>query len=59
MSITITAQAMTSDTTWHSARADGDRWSVTWLPGQVLTRSQATTAMILAKTVSAGIGDHR
>ena len=35
MIITITGQAMTSDMTRHSARADGGGWSVTWLPGRV------------------------
>jgi hypothetical protein len=49
---------MTSDTTPHSARAEGEGWAVTWLPGRVLTRNQATTAMVLAETVAGGIGDH-
>ena len=49
---------MTSDTTPHRARTDGDGWAVTWLPGRVLTRNQATTAMVLAETVAGGIGDH-
>jgi hypothetical protein len=31
---------------------------VTWLPGRILTRSQAITAMVLAETVAGGIGDH-
>ena len=42
----------------HSARADGDGWTVTWLPGRVLTRNHATTVMVLAETVAGGIGDH-
>jgi hypothetical protein len=29
-------------------------WSVSWLPGRVFTRSQATTAMVLASILSAG-----
>ena len=58
MNIRITDEAMTSDTTPHRARTDGDGWAVTWLPGQVLTRNQATTAMVLAETVAGGIGDH-
>lgn len=58
MSIRITDEAMTSDTPPHSARAEGDGWAVTWLPGRVLTRNQATTAMLLAETVaSGGVGD--
>ena len=45
MNIRITDEAMTSDTTPHSTRPDGDGWAVTWLPGRVLTRNQAITAM--------------
>ena len=55
MNIKITDEAMTSDTTPHSTRPDGDGWAVTWLPGRVLTRNQAITAMMLAETVA---GDH-
>lgn len=58
MSIKITDEAMTSDTTPHSARADGDGWAVTWLPGRALARNQAVSAMVLAETVAGGIGDH-
>jgi hypothetical protein len=58
VNIRITGEAMTSDTTPHSARAEGDGWTVTWLPGRVLTRNQAITAMVLAETVASGIGDH-
>jgi hypothetical protein len=41
MSIRITDEAMTSDSTPDSARADGDGWALTWLPGRVMTRSHA------------------
>ena len=58
MNIKITDEAMTIDTTPHSTRRDGDGWAVTWLPGRVLTRNQAITAMVLAETVAGGIGDH-
>ena len=58
MNIKITDEAMTSDTTPHSTRPAGDGWAVTWLPGRVLTRNQAITAMVLAETVAGGIGDH-
>ena len=58
MNIKITDEAMTSDTTPHSTRPDGNGWAVTWLPGRVLTRNQAITAMVLAETVAGGIGDH-
>ena len=49
---------MTSDTTRHSTRPDGDGWAATWLPGRVLTHNQAITAMLLAETAAGGIGDH-
>jgi hypothetical protein len=58
MSIRITEQAMISDTTPHSAQAEGKGWAVTWLPGRVLTRNQPTTAMVLAETVAGGVSDH-
>jgi hypothetical protein len=58
MNIKITDDAMTSDTAPHSTRPDGDSWAVTWLPGQVLTRNQVITAMVLAETVAGGLGDH-
>ena len=57
MNIRITDEAMTSDTTPHSARAEGDGWTVTWLPGRTLTRNQAITAMVLAERVSHGARD--
>ena len=58
MNIGITDEAMTSDTTPHSTRPAGNGWTVTWLPGRVLTRNQAITAMVLAETVAGGVGDH-
>jgi hypothetical protein len=58
VNIKITDQAVTSDTTPHRTRPDGDGWAVTWLPGRVLTRNQAITAMVLAETVAGGLGDH-
>ena len=58
MNIRITDEAMTSDTTPHGTRSDADGWAVTWLPGRVLTRNQAITAMVLAETVTGNIGDH-
>ena len=56
MNIKITDQAMTSDTTPHSTHPAGNGWAVTWLPGRVLTRNQAITAMVLAETVADGLG---
>jgi len=51
MTLTITGTTMTSDHTAHTARqAPGQeyRWEVSWLPGQILDRNTAITAMILA-----------
>lgn len=31
---------------------------MTWLPGRVLYRNQAITAMVLTEEVADGIGDH-
>ena len=54
MAITITTDQMTSDLTHHAAALIGtdngwERWTVTWLPGREIGRSQATTAMLLAE----------
>src|SRR5205814_1569490 len=64
MSLTIGDDAMTSDQSPHTARqAPGHRhgWEVTWLPGQVLDRDTAITAMILADIAATGDirPDHR
>ena len=63
MALTITEQIMRSPDTAHTATAwpvpDPDEptlWTVTWLPGRNLTRSQATTAMMLAQAVGRGVG---
>ena len=51
MTQTITGTTMTSDRTAHSARsAPGCQhgWEVSWLPGQILDRNTAITAMTLA-----------
>jgi hypothetical protein len=51
MTLTINDTTMTSDQTAHTARqAPGQehRWEVSWLPGQILDRNTAITAMILA-----------
>jgi hypothetical protein len=54
MSMTITDTTMTSDQTAHTARrAPGrDGWQVSWLPGQILDRDTAITAMVLAETAA-------
>jgi hypothetical protein len=54
VTLTITDTAMTSDQTAHAARhaPDRDGWEVSWLPGQMLDRNSAITAMILADTTA-------
>jgi hypothetical protein len=55
MTLTINDTTMTSDQTPHTARlAPGCQhiWQVSWLPGEVLDRNSAITAMILADTAS-------
>jgi hypothetical protein len=58
----ITEQAITSDTSPHSAREVGDGgWELSWLPGRILGRDQAISGMTLAETVASGVrpGDSR
>ena len=52
MTLTIHDTTMTSDQTAHTARQAPSRngWEVSWLPGQILDRNTAITAMILADT---------
>ena len=55
MTLTINDTTMTSDQTTHVARqaADPQRgWEVSWLPGRVLDRNTAITAMTLADLAS-------
>ena len=53
MTLTITDTVMTSDQSAHTARhAPSGRWEVSWLPGQILDRNTAITAMILADTTT-------
>ncbi|HEX3959067.1 MAG TPA: hypothetical protein VHZ03_20960 [Trebonia sp.] len=57
MALTINDTVMTSDQSPHTARqAPGHRhgWEVSWLPGQVLDRDTAITAMILADIAATG-----
>ena len=59
MTLTINDTTMTSDQSAHTARRSPDRdgWEVSWLPGQILDRNSAVTAMTLADT-AAGFGLH-
>ena len=54
MTLTIHDTAMTSDQTAHTARhaPSQNGWEVSLLPGQVLDRNTAITAMILADTTA-------
>ena len=54
MTLTIHDTTMTSDQTTHTARHAPSRngWEVSWLPGQVLGRNTAITAMTLADTAA-------
>jgi hypothetical protein len=55
MTLTINDTTMTSDQTGHTARQTPGRprgWEVSWLPGRVLDRNTAITAMILADTAA-------
>jgi hypothetical protein len=55
MTLTINDTTMTSDQTAHTAwQALGRKhaWEVSWLPGQILDRNTAITAMILADTAA-------
>ena len=55
MTLTITDTTMTSNQNPHTARQAPGRqhqWEVSWLPGQILDRNSAITAMILADTAA-------
>jgi hypothetical protein len=54
VTLKIDDTTMTSDQTAHTARHAPDRngWEVSWLPGQILDRNTAITAMILADTAA-------
>jgi hypothetical protein len=55
MPVQITNEKMTSDSTPHTAQATDGGWSVTWLPGRVLTRNEAITAMTIAESIDAAL----
>jgi hypothetical protein len=54
MTLTITGTAMTSDRSRCTARYSSDRdgWEVSWLPGRLVDRNTAITAMTLADTAA-------
>ena len=54
MTLTINDTTMTSDQTAHTARravCSQHLWEVSWLPGRILDRNSAITAMVLADQV--------
>lgn len=55
MALTITDTTMTSDHSTHTARHSPEQhgWEVSWLPGQILDRNTAITAMTLADAAAA------
>jgi hypothetical protein len=53
MSIGITDDQMNCDVTGHTAHRGEAGWQVSWLPGRILDRNQAITAMTLGE-VAAG-----
>lgn len=62
MTLTITLDTIASTTTSHTARrhlstgVGTGLWNVSWLPGRLLTRDEAASAMRIADFVH-GIGD--
>ena len=55
MTLTIQDESISSDTTRHTARlAPGHEhtWQVSWLPGRLMDRNSAITAMVLAEVVA-------
>ncbi|MDX3661294.1 hypothetical protein PV646_28650 [Streptomyces sp. ID05-26A] len=55
MTITVTLDEVTSTTSSHTATrypatgVGAGLWSVSWLPGRILTRDEATTAIRIAE----------
>ena len=54
VTLTINDTTMTSDQTAHTARQapSSHGWEVSWLPGQLLDRTAAITAMTLSDTAA-------
>jgi hypothetical protein len=58
MSLSIQDESISSDNTGHTARLAPGRereWQVSWLPGRLMDRNSAITAMVLADV--AGMDD--
>jgi hypothetical protein len=56
MTLRINDTTMTSDQSAHTARHSPDRngWEVSWLPGRLMDRNAAITAMVLADAAGPG-----
>lgn len=57
MNLTITDDAITGQNTTHTARralGHPHAWHVSWLPGRLLDRDSAITAMVLADIAGSG-----
>ena len=57
MSLTISGDSMSGDNTRHTARlisSHPQAWEVSWLPGRLLDRNAAITAMLLAAIAGSG-----
>ena len=57
MSLTISDDHISGDRTRHTARpvpGHPRAWEVSWLPGQLLDRTAAITAMVLAEVAGSG-----
>jgi hypothetical protein len=52
MSIGIDGDQMTCNATGHTAHRSDAGWQVSWLPGRMLTRDQAITAMTLGEVAA-------
>jgi hypothetical protein len=61
MALQVTETEIRSSESDHVAREVAKGWEVSWLPGRVLDRHEATSAMLLADIVGSGlsVGDER
>jgi len=55
MAVKICEHVMVSDVTTHVAVRCPDGWDLSWLPGRLVTRDQATTGMLLAEALACAV----
>lgn len=55
MALTVTSKLMRSTETSHIGRLADGGWTVSWLPGRVLSEDDAGVAMVIAETAAGGI----